>query len=146
MRAMNIKDRVNAIIEHQREVLRGEIEEFEKKLRGTMEYWGCGGPYNRQEEAIERRKKQLDELDDFAMQLNRAKKHETVRMWIFGCRSCGSITMVNRQPFDDWHECPVCRQMVHLNSLPSKEFEIVDTGETWQEQIKRAAEEEPTWQ
>lgn len=57
MRAMNIKDRVNAIIEHQREVLRGEIEEFEEKLRGTMEYWGCGGPYNRQEEAIERRKK-----------------------------------------------------------------------------------------
>lgn len=95
---------------------------------------------------IERRKKQLDELDDFAMQLNRAKKHETVRMWIFGCRSCGSITMVNRQPFDDWHECPVCRQMVHLNSLPSKEFEIVDTGETWQEQIKRAAEEGNSWQ
>ena len=123
-----------------------EIEEFEEKLRGTMEYWGCGGPYNRQEEAIERRKKQLDELDDFAMQLNRAKKHETVRMWIFGCRSCGSITMVNRQPFDDWHECPVCRQMVHLNSLPSKEFEIVDTGETWQEQIKRAAEEGNSWQ
>lgn len=95
---------------------------------------------------VERRKKQLDELDDFAMQLNRAKKHETVRMWIFGCRSCGSITMVNRQPFDDWHECPVCRQMVHLNSLPSKEFEIVDTGETWQEQIKRAAEEGNSWQ
>lgn len=69
-----------------------------------------------------------------------------VRMWIFGCRSCGSITMVNRQPFDDWHECPVCRQMVHLNSLPSKEFEIVDTGETWQEQIKRAAEEGNSWQ
>lgn len=67
-------------------------------------------------------------------------------MWIFGCRSCGSITMVNRQPFDDWHECPVCRQMVHLNSLPSKEFEIVDTGETWQEQIKRAAEEGNSWQ
>ena len=115
-------------------------------MRGTMEYWGCGGPYNRQEEAIERRKKQLDELDDFAMQLNRAKKHETVRMWIFGCRSCGSITMVNRQPFDDWHECPACRQMVHLNSLPSKEFEIVDTGETWQEQIKRVAEEGNSWQ
>ena len=54
--------------------------------------------------------------------------------------------MVNRPPFDDWHECPVCRQMVHLNSLPSKEFEIVDTGETWQEQIKRAAEEGNSWQ
>lgn len=34
----------------------------------------------------------------------------------------------------------------HLNSLPSKEFEIVDTGETWQEQIKRAAEEGNSWQ
>lgn len=147
MRAMNIKDRVNTIIEHQREVLRGEIEEFEEKLRGTMEYWGCGGPYNRQEEAIERRKKQLDELDDFAMQLNRAKKHETVRMWIFGCRSCGSITMVNRQPFDDWHECPVCRQMVHLNSLPSKEFEMLKAHEegeapTWKE-VREAKRTEP---
>lgn len=46
----------------------------------------------------------------------------------------------------DWHECPVCRQMVHLNSLPSKEFEIVDTGEAWQEQIKRVAEEGNSWQ
>lgn len=76
---------------------------------------------------------------------------ETIRTWDKAIdekrkASCGSITMVNRQPFDDWHECPVCRQMVHLNSLPSKEFEIVDTGETWQEQIKRAAEEGNSWQ
>lgn len=45
-----------------------------------------------------------------------------------------------------WETIHIIEQMVHLNSLPSKEFEIVDTGETWQEQIKRVAEEGNSWQ
>ena len=146
MRAMNIKDRVASIIEHQRKVLQNEIQEYQQKLEDTMSFWGCGGPYRRQEAAIERREKQLEELDDFEMQLRRTQKHQDVRMYIFGCKSCGSITMVNRQPFDEWHECPVCRQMIHLNKLKDTQFQIVDTGEVWQQQIRKIAEEERTWQ
>ena len=67
MRAMNIKDRVASIIEHQRKVLQDEIQEYQQKLEDTMSFWGCGGPYRRQEAAIERREKQLEELDDFEM-------------------------------------------------------------------------------
>lgn len=142
MRAMNIRDRVAAIIQQQRQTLQGEIKEYRAKLYDTESYWGCGGPYHRQETAIERREKQLEELNDFEEQLRNAKKHQNVSMYIFGCRNCGSITMTSRQPFDDWHECPVCRNMVHLQKLPSIEFQIADTGEAWMEQLRKLTQED----
>lgn len=141
MRAMNIKDRVAAIIRQQRQTLMQEIELYRQKLYDTESYWGLGGPYKRQEAAIEKREKQLEELEDFEMQLKHAKKHQNVRMYVFGCRHCGSITMTSRQPFDDWHECPVCRQMIHLKKLPDTNFQIVDTGEIWMEQLRKVAQE-----
>lgn len=141
MRAMNIKDRVQAIIQHQRLTLQEEIDTYRKKMYDTESYWGFGGPYRRQEAAAEKREAQLKELDDFEEQLKHAKKHQDVRMYIFGCRSCGSITMTSRPPFDDWHECPVCRKMVHLRQLPSTDFQIADTGEAWMEQLRKLAQE-----
>lgn len=142
MRAMDIKERVGRIIQQQRKTLQGEIELYKEKLRDTESYWGCGGAYNRQQAAIDKREAQLEELDDFEMQLKHTAKHQEVTMYIFGCSSCKSITMVNRQPFDDWHECPVCRSMINLPTLKSKEFKIVDTGEAWMEQLKELAKEE----
>lgn len=86
--------------------------------------------------------KGIQSLDDFEAQLKYTAKHQEVTMYIFGCSSCGSITMVNRQPFDEWHECPVCRNMINLPSLKSKAFKIVDTGEGWMEQLKELAKGE----
>lgn len=140
MRAMNIKDRVAAIIRRQQQTLQDEIEMYRRKLRETESYWGCGGPYNRQEAAIEKREKQLEELNDFEMQLKYVEKHQDVHMYIFGCKHCGSITMVNQQPFDDWHECPVCRNMVYLKNLKPTNFRIVDTGENWMKQLRKLAQ------
>lgn len=142
MRAMNIKDRVAAIIQQQRRTLQAEIEMYRQKLYETESYWGCNGPYRRQEAAIEKREKQLEELDDFEMQLKRVEKHQNVSMYIFGCRSCGSITMVSQQPFDKWHECPVCRNMVYLEKLNLTDFQIVDTGTRWMQQLRELAKEE----
>lgn len=141
MKAMNIKDRVQAIIQRQRLTLQEEIDTYRKKMYDTESYWGFGGPYSRQEAAAERREAQLKELDDFEEQLKHVKKHQNVSMYIFGCRNCGSITMTSVQPFDDWHECPACRQMVHLRQLPSTDFQIIDTGEVWMEQLRKLAQE-----
>lgn len=142
MRAMNIKDRVQAIIQQQRQTLQREIETYREKMQDTESYWGYGGPYRRQEAAVERREAQLEELDDFEVQLKNAKRHQNVRMYVFGCKNCGSITMTDRHPFDDWHECPVCRQMVYLKSLPETNFQIVNTGERWMDQLRKLAQEE----
>lgn len=138
----DIKDKMQDLINRQKQRLTKEILECERKLNDTLSYYGVGGPYHRQEDALDRRKKQLDELEDFENQLKMAKKHRFITMFIFSCPSCGGVTMMNRQPFNDWHECPVCRKMIRLDRLPSTRFEIVDTGELWQQQIQRALQEE----
>lgn len=135
-----IREQTEVLIQRHRERLEKEIAAYERKLRDTMSYYGCGGPYRRQEEAIEKREAQLDKLNDFEKQLYRMKEHEKVSMWVFTCRNCGSVTMVSRQPFDDWHECPVCRGMIHLDHLPSTSFEIVNEKKGWQQILKEATE------
>lgn len=139
MSAMDIKGRVGRLIQKQREKLQEEIGLYTQKRDDTEEIYGCGGAYCRQQAAIEKREKQLQELDDFEAQLRHTEKHQEVTMYIFGCRSCGSITMVSRQPFSDWHECPVCRSMVNLPSLKAKTFRIADTGEGWMDHLKELA-------
>lgn len=141
MRAMDIKERVGRIIQQKRETLEKEIELYRKKLNETESYWGCGGAYSRQQAAIEKREMQMEELDDFEMQLKKAEKHQEVLMYVFGCSNCKSITLVNRQPFSDWHECPVCRHMINLPNLKSKKIRIADSGEDWMQQLKQMAEE-----
>lgn len=138
----DINDKISEIIERQRKSLKKEIIKYQENLHGTIQVYGCGGAYNRQEAAIQKREKQLEELDDFERQLRKAKKCQEVRMYIFGCRNCGGITMVDRKPFNEWHECPVCRKMIYIDNLKSTRFQIVDTGEAWQEQIRKITEEE----
>lgn len=138
----NIKERINNIILRQRKKIEKEIEIYEEKLHETLSYYGVGGPYRRQEAAIEKRQEQLEELDDFKEQLNRAKKHQNVRMYVFACRECGGITLVSKKPFTEWHECPVCRTMIYLSDLPNKSFQIVDSGEAWIESLERITEED----
>ena len=141
MSAMDTKGRVGRLIQKQREKLQEEIERYTEKRDGTEEAYGFGGAYSRQQAAIEKRERQLQELDDFEAQLKHTEKHQEVTMYIFGCHSCGSVTMVSGQPFSDWHECPVCRSMVNLPSLKAKTFRIADTGEGWMEQLKALAKE-----
>ncbi len=141
MSAMDIKGRVGRLIKKQREKLQKEIELYTEKRGDTEEVYGFGGAYARQQAAIEKRERQLQELDDFEAQLKHTEKHQEVTMYIFGCHSCGSVTMVSGQPFSDWHECPVCRSMVNLPSLKAKTFRIADTGEGWMEQLKALAKE-----
>lgn len=70
----DIKDKMQDLINRQKQRLTKEILECERKLNDTLSYYGVGGPYHRQEDALDRRKKQLDELEDFENQLKMAKK------------------------------------------------------------------------
>lgn len=48
--------------------------------------------------------------------------------------------MTTKQPFDDWHECPTCRQMINLHNVKSKTIRIADDGTAWIEMLKEAKE------
>lgn len=137
----DIREQLQEKINRKRKKLEKEAKLYREKMKDTEAYYGFGGPYMRQEAALERREQQLEELKDFENQLQRMKKHKKVRMYVFGCQSCRSTTMVTQQPFDDWHECPVCRNMIYLTKLKSAEIEITETGSNWQEMLEASLKE-----
>lgn len=112
------------------------------KMYDTELYYGFGGPYCRQEAAKERREQELEEIEDFERQLQKATKHIKTTVYAFGCNKCGAVCMTTRIPFDDWHECPTCRQMIYLRNISPHTIEITeDTTEAWQEMLKESLEE-----
>ena len=121
-----IKERIQEIIDERRKQLAKEVELYERKMRDTASYYGVGGLYARQEKAKEERERQLEELEEFAYQLKRTKKIRSLKVYAFGCRSCGCACMTTIEPFDAWHECPTCRQMIHLSDLDSMTLEVTE--------------------
>ena len=139
---MDIKNQIQRIIDKRKQKLTKEIDEYEAKMRDTESYYGFGGPYYRQEAAKERREQELEEIEDFERQLRKATKHIKATVYAFGCGKCGAVCMTTRTPFDDWHECPTCRQMIYLRNVSPRTIEIVeDTAEAWQEMLKESLEE-----
>lgn len=141
MRGMNLKDRIQLIIDQRRQQLEKERDEYEKKMRDTMVCYGCGGAYGRQEAAMQKREEQLEELEDLEKQLRRTTRHIEANIYVFGCKNCGALTMTTREPFDDWHECPTCRHMVYLQKVPRTTIRIAEDGGVWEEMLKTALNE-----
>lgn len=139
---MDIKNRIQRIIDKRKQKLIKEIDEYETKMRETGSYYGFGGPYYRQEAAKERREQELEELKDFERQLRKATKHIKTTVYAFGCGKCGAVCMTTKALFDGWHECPTCRQMIKLRNVSSHTIEIAeDSTEAWQEMLKDSLEE-----
>lgn len=140
MKRQNIQERVAGVIESRREQLKKEINDWEEKLRDTELYWGLGGPYQRQAEALERRKAELEELEDFARQQGYIKRHQPARMHVLYCRECGNIVMSLHTPGGNWHECPSCKKMIYEDNPKMKHFNIEDEGQGWLQLIHEGIE------
>lgn len=140
MRGMKLKDRIQKVIDQRRTQLIKERDEYERKMHDTVSYYGLGGAYRRQEAARDKREEQLNELNDFEKQLKNTTRHFEATVYFFGCNKCGAVCMTTKQPFDDWHECPTCRQMINLHNVGSKTIRIADDGMTWLEMLKEAKE------
>lgn len=137
---MDIKERVQKVIDKYRSHLIKERDEFEAKMRDTECVYGFGGPYMRQEAARDKRDKQLEELEDFEKQLKATTRHIETTLYVFGCRECGAVTMTTKQPPDAWHECPGCRQMIYLDGIKPRKILIAENEECWQEMLKESLE------
>ena len=131
MKRQSIADRVRGILRARKEQLNKEIREWQHKMNDTESYWGFGGPYKRQEQALEAREQELKELEEFERQLGRYIPQIEVEMYGFYCRNCGNIVLSNTQPIGEWHECPACKKMVYNNSPDRKKFRIEDEGQFW---------------
>ena len=129
------KKKIRAIIQADKARLETEAEHYRDKAYDTSSVYGFGGPYERQMKAAEKREAELERLKDLERQVSRAAKHLDVSMYVYGCRSCGTVIMTSQKPTDDWHECPACRGMIHCPGVQRTEFQIVDNGKTWMELI-----------
>lgn len=138
---MNLKDRIQKVIDQRRATLLKERDKYEEKMRDTMSFYGVGGAYRRQEAARDKREEQLNELNDFEKQLESTTKHFETNVYFFGCNKCGTVCMTTKLPFDEWHECPTCRQMIYLHNVRRKAIRIADDGQAWIEMLKEATEE-----
>jgi len=141
MKRQSIQERVAGVIEDRRRQLTKEIEEWEQKMRDTEAWYGFGGPYMRQEEARDRRVRELEELENFAGQQQRIRPHFDVHMNVLYCRGCGNVVMSLLCPSGEWHECPHCKKMMYDNEHNSREFTVEDKGQSWLELLKEGQHE-----
>ena len=124
MKRQNIQARVGQIIEDRRAQLQKEIAEWEDK-------------------ALEKRKKELDELEEFARQLGKYTPYKEVGLYFLHCRNCGNVFMSNYSPTREWHECPCCKKMVYDNNPRRTVFRVEDDGQPWLSALQE--EEADTW-
>lgn len=136
MKRQPIHKRVNQIIEDRRAQLQKEIEEWRDKLRGTEEFWGYNGPYMQQAAALERRQKELDELEEYARQLGKYIPFKEVSVSVLFCRDCGNLILNSHSPTGKWAECPSCKHMIYCENPTRKTFRIEEDGQEWLEAFK----------
>ena len=83
-----IKEHLLTIIQKEEIKTQSEIEELSQKQRDNMDFYGIGGPYQRYEQAIDRRKKHLSELEALRKAQNSAILLESLRLYGYFCPSC----------------------------------------------------------
>lgn len=142
MKRQSITERVRGILKARKEQLEKEIKYWRHKMNDTESFWGMGGPYRRQEQALEAREAELEELEEFERQLGRYIPKKEISMYGLYCRNCGTITLISTQPTREWHECPACKKMIYENNPERKTFRIEDEGQLWLKAFEERKREE----
>ena len=142
MRVKPIQEFMKDVIAERRQKLQAEIELYEQKMYETMECYGFGGAYYRQEAAAEKRKKQIEELDNFEYQMNHTVKFEEITVYPLYCNGCGTVIMCSTQPIGEWHECPCCKKMIYENTFRSKALKVAHDGHSFMRAFKEELREE----
>ena len=83
-----IKERIIAVIQKEEMKTRSEMEELSRKQHDNMGFYGIGGPYQRYEQAIGRRKDHLSELESLRKAQSSAAVLEPMRLYGYFCHSC----------------------------------------------------------
>lgn len=83
-----IKEQILAIIQKEESKTRSELEVLSRKQQDNMDFYGIGGPYQRYEHAIERRRNHLSELEALRKTQASVVVLESLRLYGYFCPSC----------------------------------------------------------
>lgn len=95
--------------------LNTEITDICQRQKADEIIYGIGGAYRRKEMAIQKRMKEIDELQEFIKQLNEPIITEEIIYTTLYCKECHSEILSWKRLTGNWHECPVCRKMIYRN-------------------------------
>ena len=139
-----VRQRIKGIITDNIKALDKEIEEFEQKLEDTQSFYGYdGGAYYRQEQALGRRLRDKEALEDLLNDSNRITVKTTeLRLNYFTCRNCGSIVFTTATVPRGYHECPVCGHQVYSDSSYKASLEVAETAKSFLQNVKEKLLEE----
>ena len=111
-----IKNRITALLQKEIDRSNAEIQELLQKQHDNMASYGIGGPYNRYERAIERRRTHIMELEALQKAQGCAVILEPLRMYGYFCPTCSEkIYLTGRNP--DTVDCPVCMRRIYKDGV-----------------------------
>lgn len=142
MKRKPLKEVIQKILDDRRKILREEAIYFEDLAHSNSSYWGYGGPVGREEKAAEKRRREIEEVNQLEQQLRRSVNLKGVKVYSWYCRDCGAVTMTTRYPSGsgEWHECGSCRRMLHESGI--QDFEIETPEDRYFGALMRRLKEE----
>ena len=111
-----IKEKILTIIQKEEIKTQSEIEELPRKQQYNMDCYGIGGPYQRYEKAIERRRNHLSELEALRKTQTSVVVLETLRLYGYFCPSCNEKVYLQGQN-PDTVECPICNRRIYRDGV-----------------------------
>ena len=111
-----IKEKILTIIQKEEIKTQSEIEELPRKQQDNMDFYGIGGPYQRYEKAIERRRNHLSELEALRKTQTSVVVLETLRLYGYFCPSCNEKVYLQGQN-PDTVECPICNRRIYRDGV-----------------------------
>lgn len=126
MKRKDLKEVIKGILDDRKQILLEEALYYEGQARANASYWGYGGPVPRQEKAAEKRRREIEEVEQLESQLRRSVTLRAVPVHAWHCRDCGALTITTKYPSGEWHECGSCRKMLHESTLQHFEIETPD--------------------
>lgn len=111
-----IKEHIIALIRKEEMKTQSEIEELSRKQHDNMDFYGIGGPYQRYEQAIGRRKEHLSELESLRKAQSSVAILETMRLYGYFCPSCQEkVYLQERNP--ETVDCPICSRRIYRDGV-----------------------------
>jgi len=117
MKRKPLKEVIQKVLDDRKKILREEAAYYEDLAHANSSYWGYGGPVGRQEKAAEKRRAEIEEVNQLEQQLKHAVNLKSFKVHAWYCNECGAVTLTTRYPTGEWHECGSCRHMIHESTL-----------------------------
>lgn len=142
MKRKPLKEVIQKVLDDRKKILREEAAYYEDLAHANSSYWGYGGPVGRQEKAAEKRRAEIEEVNQLEQQLRRSVNLKSIRVYSWYCTDCGAVTMTTRYPnaCNEWFECGSCRRMIHASRI--QDFDIETPEDRYFGTLMRRLKEE----